>query len=358
VFTLTDEHLPGNKEVLDALAVVSGKPRDHLDSAFRAAADSDTPAAALDHIVEGIEATIRHVRLAPIEPDAKLPVIEPLERLVLSPPPLTEADIAAWRKLTKELPVRIVDIVRDPVELPMMTEAQEAAWSTILDLESGLDCHWSLIGGQMVALISAEYGHAIPRATTDSDIVVGVWLDRDALRQASALLTRRGFVEDDTADGYGYRYRRDTASIDLLVPEEVGRQRRIPTTATGRRGVEMPGGNQALIRSERLPVRLGDRTGLVRRPNLLGALVAKSAASVVDSRDPDRHREDIAVLGQIALDAGAFRIMRRMSGDHDRRRLRRALALMPDSHPAWQHIPEPGEVRRALTRLAEPLPAG
>jgi hypothetical protein len=172
------------------------------------------------------------------------------------------------------------------------------------------------------------------------------------------LLTERGFTEDVTGDGYGYRYRRDTASIDLLLPEDFGRQQRIPTTTTGRRGVEMPGGNQALIRSERLPVRLGDRTGMVRRPNLLGALVAKSVASVVDSRDPDRHREDIAVLGQIALAGGEFRAMRRMSRGKDRKRLRDALARMPDPHPAWRQISERQEVRQALIRLAEPAAVG
>lgn len=113
-----------------------------------------------------------------------------------------------------------------------------------------------------------------------------------------------------------------------------------------------------MIRSERLPVRLGDRTGLVRRPNLLGALVAKSVASVVDSRDPDRHREDVAILARIALNAGAFRAMRRMSRDKDRKRLRKALELMPDGHPAWRRIAEPQEVRQALVRLALPGTGG
>ncbi|PSL53126.1 hypothetical protein B0I31_110219 [Saccharothrix carnea] len=355
---MVDERLPGNREVLDALAVVSGEPGDRVAAAFRAAeVEAASTAAAAEHVVEALAAVVRHVRLAPIEFESKEPVIAPLKRLAQSPPPLGEADIAVWRRLLRELPVRIVEVVREPVELPAMTPPQEAAWSTILDLEEGLDCHWSLIGGQMVALISAEHGQAIPRATTDGDIVLGVWLDRGALRQASALLAVHGFTEDDTADGYGYRYRRGTASIDLLVPEEIGRQHRVPTTATGRRGVEMPGGNQALIRSERLPVRLGDRVGLVRRPNLLGALVAKPAASVADSRDPDRHREDIAILGQIALNAGAFRTMRRMSRDKDRKRLRRVLSEMPHSHPAWRQITEPREVREALVRLATPRPA-
>jgi hypothetical protein len=182
VVGVTDEHLPGNNEVLDALAVVSGEARGRLDTAFRAVAmKGDKAAAVLEHVVEALGAVIRHVQLAPIEFDAKPPVIEPLKRLMLSPPALRTAGIAAWRQLTKELPIRIVDVVRDPVVLPVMTPPREAAWSTILDFEDGLHCHWSLIGGQMVALISAERGQPVPRATTDGDVVLGVWLDRDAL---------------------------------------------------------------------------------------------------------------------------------------------------------------------------------
>ncbi|MFS8102231.1 hypothetical protein LFM09_34415 [Lentzea alba] len=238
--------------------------------------------------------------------------------------------------------------------LPMMPEPQVAAWSVILEFEDDLNCHWSLIGGQMVAFTCAEYGYPVHRSTDDGDIVLGVWLDRGAFREASRLLNERGFNEDKTSDGYGYRYRRDLATIDLLLPEETHRQQQKPTTASGRPGLEVPGGNQALIRSERVPVQLGERVGFVRRPNLLGALVAKAAAAQTDGRDPDRHREDIAILGQIALNTGAYRSMRLGGNGKDRRRLRRALEHMPDTHAAWRQIPEPHEVRMALHRLAAP----
>ncbi len=92
--------------------------------------------------------------------------------------------------------------------------------------------------------------------------------------------------------------------MDLLLPEGLERQRNQPRVPGGRPGLPVEGGNQALIRAERLPVRLGDRTGHVLRPSLLGALVSKSAALVADSRDPDRHRDDIALLGQVAYQSG------------------------------------------------------
>jgi hypothetical protein len=353
VFALPDELTPGSIEVLDALALVSGEPRDRLDVSFRSATgEGDTSVADQAHVVAEIEAVIRHVQLAPVGFDSKPPVVDPLKALLEAPPPVSHAEFEAWRRLRKTLPIRIIDVDRAPVMLPAMPEAQEAAWSVILDLEDELDCHWSLIGGQMVTFICAEYGHTIHRATDDGDIVLGVWLDRGAFRRASRLLDERGFIEDKTSDGYGYRYRRAKASIDLLLPEEISRQEQIPTTTTGRPGLEVPGGNQALIRSERAPVQLGNRTGFIRRPNLLGAIVAKAAAAQADTRDPDRHREDLAVLGQIALTTGAYRAMRNMSNDKDRKRLRNALQNMPETHSAWRQIAEPTGVQTALNRLA------
>lgn len=101
-----------------------------------------------------------------------------------------------------------------------------------------------------------------------------------------------------------------------------------------------------------MQVKVGDRVGYARRPNILGALVGKSAAAVTDTRDTDRHRDDLAVLGQIALNRSAYRAMQVSTTVHDRQRLRGALGDMPSSHGAWQRIPEPELVRLALLRLA------
>ncbi|MFJ5984504.1 hypothetical protein [Lentzea sp. NPDC092896] len=335
--------------------MTSGQTRDQVDAAFRAAAAANgiTAAAAPDNVLAELEGVIRHVQQTPIAYDIKPAVTKPLMAMLAAPPQVPEAVIQAWHFLRKTLPLRITLVDRAPVKLPIMPDTQAAAWSVILKFEDSLDCHWSLIGGQMVAFTCTEHGYPEHRATDDGDIILGVWLDRTAFRQAISLLSTHGFAEDRTSDDYGYRYRRDAyTTIDLLLPEGIHEQKTAPTTSSNRSGLEVPGGNQALIRSERVPVQLGTTTGFVRRPNLLGALVAKSAAAVTDTRDPDRHKEDIAVLGQIALTAGAYRSMQRESKGKDRRRLRRALLLMPETHAAWRGIAEPREVRSALERLA------
>lgn len=340
-----------------ALSLVSGMAEEEVDAQLRAAAPLGGPAATRQEVETGLEDVIRYVHLAPIGFSRKPAVVDPLKGLLEDLPELGSAEVQAWRGLRKELPIAIVDVERSPVLLPPMPEPQESAWRTLLDLEDGLDCHWCLIGGQMVTLILIEHGwHEPHRPTDDGDVVLGVWLERQALSQATGLLRGQGYDEDSTSDGYGYRYRRERATIDLLLPEEIGRQQRVPRTTSGRPGIEVPGGNQALIRSERLPVQLGERVGRVRRPNLLGALVAKAAAATADTRDAGRHLEDLVLLGEVALTSGAFRAMRRESKGRDRRRLRRALERLPDGHSAWRRATEGREVRVALERLARPVP--
>lgn len=146
----------------------------------------------------------------------------------------------------------------------------------------------------MTMLHCLENGIAPTRPTDDGDVVVGVWTRRDALTATSRFLRSCGFAEDKTSDGYGYRYRRDEDTvIDVLLPEGLERQHAFPRTTSGRPGFSMEGGRQALARAERVPIIIDDATGQVRRPNLLGSLVVKAHAYVTDSRDVDRHAEDL-----------------------------------------------------------------
>jgi hypothetical protein len=71
------------------------------------------------------------------------------------------------------------------------------------------------------------------------------------MKQACRVLDERGFAEDQTYDGYGYRYQRGDASVDLLMPEGISDQNTVPTTTIGRKGLEADGGNQALMRQRR-----------------------------------------------------------------------------------------------------------
>ncbi|HVK26527.1 MAG TPA: hypothetical protein VM677_34700 [Actinokineospora sp.] len=343
---------------MQAIAAMSGTANDDVEALFREmiASSSDTGAASEEEATAAVEALRRRLQLAPVPPAAKEPPIAALAEYGNRLPALSIAQIRTWERLVAELPLHIVTVEREPVRLPPFTEEQAAAWHAVLDLDEHLSAHWCLIGGQLVTFVGYEYGRLEHRATDDGDVVLGVWTHRGALREASTLLRERGFVEVTTSDAYGYRYQRGEASIDLLLPEEAENEKHPPTTVTGRPGFVVPGGNQALIRAERVPVRLETRDGHVRRPRMLGAIVAKAAASVVDHRDPDRHRDDLVTLGDIALANGLFRDMQREAGPKDRKRLRTALEQLPLSHRAWRSIPNSPDVHTALTRLAKPNP--
>ena len=85
-----------------------------------------------------------------------------------------------------------------------------------------------------------------------------------------------------------------TVSIDVLAPDGLGSRTDLTTTPPGRT-IQVPGGTQALDRTELLPVRTLERTGLVPRPSLLGAVVAKAIAVGVDDL-PNGQRLDLAFL--------------------------------------------------------------
>jgi hypothetical protein len=301
---------------------------------------------------EAIATVERRLKMAPLDESVKINHLERLTPLLTTRSQMTTVEATAWQAVARGLMPAVAVLNQPVIQLSGIPKPQEIAWGAVLDLDENLTAPWVLIGGQMVALWCAEANIDLIRPTEDADVVLDVWLRRGALDDATRLLRDRGFSETETSDGYGYRYRCDDACVDLMVPDHIERQNRQPTTATGRVGLPAAGGNQALIRAERVQVKIGDRVGYVRRPNILGALVAKAAAAVTDTRDTDRHRDDLAVLGRIALNRSAYRAMHASTTVHDRQRLRRALGDMPSSHRAWQRIPEPELVRLALQRLA------
>jgi hypothetical protein len=243
---------------------------------------------------------------------------------------------------------------RPAVVLPALPESQELAWHVLLDLDS-TEMPWVLVGGQMTLLHCLENGVDGARPTDDGDVVLDVWTHRDAVKSTGQWLKEsHDFELTDTSDGYAYRYTRGDATIDLLIPEGQERQRSPARGGRGRPALAVEGGNQALLRVERVPVTVGERSGYVRRPSLLGALVIKAAAYVADSRDKDRHAEDLGLLGQILLDTGQLRTVGEQTTAHDRQRLRVALTNLDAEHRCWRSRPEPSAVHATLTRLAQP----
>ena len=249
-----------------------------------------------------------------------------------------------------ELPL----IDRSPVVLPPLPPHQEQAWSVLLDLDERSE-PWALVGGQMTLPHCLENGVTGARPTDDGDVVLDVWSRRDAVRTIGRWLQdSKGFALLETSDGFGYRYTRGDTTLDLLVPEGLDRQRTPPpTTKRGRPAMPIDGGDQALLRVERVPVQVAVRTGHVRRPTLLGALVLKTAAFVADSREAERHAQDISLLMEAALVSGSLRGMAAQASTHDRKRLRDALRLLPQDHSCWRSRPEPEAIYDAARRLGE-----
>lgn len=265
---------------------------------------------------------------------------------------LTSAELRAWDQILRSVPEKIPTLERAAVELAPMPAHQQEMWATLLDFEEGDPPPWVLVGGQMTALHLAENGITAHRATDDGDMVVGVWTRRDALRSTTSYLIASGFAESRTSDGYGYRFVRGRTTIDVLVPEGLERQSRYPTTSSGRPGLAADGSNQALTRAERLPISLDGRAGYVRRPTVLGSLVVKARAWVVDSRNPDRHAQDLIALSEVALRDPRSVIS--SARPDDRRAIRTALARLPVGHRLLRAADDPTAVRALLVRLAGP----
>lgn len=92
--------------------------------------------------------------------------------------------------------------------------------------------------------------------------------------------------------------------IDVLAPDglnAVERRITVPPLHT----VEVPGGSQALQRTELVEVAVAGGRGLLPRPNLLGAILVKTRAISVDDAK-DSQRLDTAVLLTLVADPEAM----------------------------------------------------
>lgn len=226
-------------------------------------------------------------------------------------------------------------------------------WKTLLELSRRHPEGWTLVGAQMVALYAAEHGQIWPRVSIDADVLANVRVVQGTTAQVSRELIELGFsLEGMSAEQVGHRFRRGKVLIDVLAPEGLGKNTSI-TTVPPARTVSVPGGTQALNRTERVEVSIQGDTGFLPRPNLLGAILLKCQAVDVDDA-PDSQRIDLAFLLSLVQDP---RMMARDLEGRQRSWLRRRRELLdnPD-HPAWRAL---GSTEAAQTaRLALRVLAG
>jgi hypothetical protein len=125
-----------------------------------------------------------------------------------------------------------------------------ALWRGVAKIATALgdDGSWCLVGGLMVALFALEAGETA-RPTTD---------------------------------------------IDVLAPEGLPKSRP-PLTTGNLQTIRIPGGTQALRRTEIVELIVDGEPVLLRRPTLIAAILLKARALPVHDR-PDDQRHDLVIL--------------------------------------------------------------
>ena len=165
-------------------------------------------------------------------------------------------------------------------------------WMQLGELTNALPEGWVLVGGLMVQLHALEHSVAVARATKDIDLL-GQARPPEKLQAIAHALQEANFeLSDPDADGYGYRYERDGVIVDLLAPDGM---KAPPTLGQGVKAIGIPGGSQALKRSELVGVTIEDRHFVLRRPTLPAAVLIK-ARSLMVHEDPASQREDLLLL--------------------------------------------------------------
>lgn len=224
------------------------------------------------------------------------------------------------------------------IELPPLAAPVDQLWHLLLDLAEQLTVPWTLIGGQMVLLHAIEHGQVPPQISQDGDVLADIRADSRALTQVVAQLEASAFdLAGISADGLAHRYTRPAEPrdvvVDVLAPDGLGERTDLTTSPPGRT-LEVPGGTQALSRTELVTVVHEGRRGEVPRPSLVAAIVAKAAA--VELADPVRHYRDLALLCALVVDPFDMQEQLIRKG---RQRLRKAKRLSDDAHPAWALVP-------------------
>lgn len=227
-------------------------------------------------------------------------------------------------------------IDRDPIRVPALPGHDDELWAALIELSDMRPGEWTLVGGQMVFLHAMEHGADPPRVSTDLDVLVNARVVTGGVREFVSAIEAVGFeLVGASPAGIAHRYQRDGVSVDVLAPDGLGPRTDLTTTPPGRT-LQMPGGTQALDRTELVPVVFGSHQGFVPRPSLLGAIVGKAVAVEVDDL-PDAQRLDLALL--LSLVGDPIELADELT-KKDRQRLRSRSEMGEVDQRAWANLPD------------------
>jgi hypothetical protein len=209
---------------------------------------------------------------------------------------------------------------------PALRSAQAEAWHALFEVHARLPVGWAVVGGQMVQSHCWERGSTSARPTNDADTVLDVRAHPTMLLQFTTVLRDCGFVADGQSfEGHQHRWVRGSAQIDVLIPRFLGERASSRRGVTGGTTLAAPGAQGAVDRARPVEVRVNGRDGIVSRPTLQGALLAKAAAVEIPGDDHTRHLVDIATLGSLV--SRRDRVAADVT-ETERRRIRAALSLI------------------------------
>jgi len=170
-------------------------------------------------------------------------------------------------------------------------------WRTVAKVAAafGTDRRWCLVGGLMVALFAIE-ARQTQRATTDIDVLADARARPSGTVWATGRLEELGATLRESQESElerGFRFDVDGQIVDVLAPDGLG-----PPGArtTGKlQTIQIPGGTQALNRTEIVEIVVDEVAVTLRRPKLIAAILLKARALRVHSR-PEDQRHDLVTL--------------------------------------------------------------
>ena len=234
------------------------------------------------------------------------------------------------------------------IDIPDLGQGFRQMWLELLALAQDPPAPWTLIGAHMVALHGWKAGRRQPRTSRDADILVNARVASGGTEKVSASLLARGFYLDGVSpEGIGHRFANGHVRLDVLGPDGIGERTRLLTVA-GARTVQVPGGSQALKRTEMVEIRVGRASGRVPVPNLLGAILVKIRAISVDDQ-PEAQRGDVAFLLSLVDDPNPLDAEILPS---ERRWLRRHPEFSDRDSPSYRRLPRADDAATVFRRLA------
>lgn len=180
-------------------------------------------------------------------------------------------------------------------------DSQDSLWTLLGELAQATPPgSWVLVGGAMVQLHSMRAGLGQTRLTRDIDALLD--LRRNSIGSIAAPIQAMGFIPQIPSWAGGFhRFKRGDDVIDVMATREINWS----VKWAGHELLKTAGGAQALARSDIYVLTNGLNSFSVRIPDSVGAIVAKSAAHLVDRVNRERHLRDLVTL-LAACPAGDF----------------------------------------------------